>query len=106
MAGRKPIGKKAMTPAERQQRRRARLRREKKAVERAAKQAENAARYASRQQQAPPFEWANVPSDPPLPDPADELAQQVLDTLKTEGIALKAFQAALVRRAGTVTRSA
>ena len=110
MVGRKPIGKKAMTPAERQRRRRARLRKEKaklqKEAQLAAKRAKNEAKYAAHCARMEPVraaereEWLRThPPSPPLPDPLDELAQQVLDALRVDDYSLEAFQSALLRRA-------
>ncbi len=110
--GRKPIGKQAMTPAERQKRHRDRVRQEKaklaKEIAKAEKRAKNEARLAEHQRRQAPLiarmreEWARTPPAQPLATAKEELAQQVLDALKIEGIALEAFQEALNRRAGRI----
>jgi hypothetical protein len=109
--GRPTLRKKGpMTAAERQQRRRKRLRREKgklaKDAEIAASRAKNLERLRQSQEQQAAFqeawrrEFKLVPPAPPLATPEDELAQQVLDTLQVERMDFEVFQQALLRRAG------
>jgi hypothetical protein len=104
--GRPPIRKKgAFTAAERQQRRRARLRREKREREVEAKKEQAAATWARdeprRRAELEAWRRTQPPGEPPLADPADELAAQILDALATEqDVDLDALVDALYRRAG------
>lgn len=100
--GRPTVFKKgAMTPAERQRRRRKKLRRAAKAAEIEAKQAENARKYsASREKE---FTDKGEPAwtialEAPLPSPIDELVAQVADTLLSERIDASEFREAFNRR--------
>jgi hypothetical protein len=116
MAGRKPIGRKAMTPAERQQRRRKRLRKEKakllREAEIAAKRAKNETRYGAHVEKMKPIratqheEWLrnNPPQPPSSHGPLEELAVQVLHALKIDNYSLDDFQAVLLWRAGRTPR--
>lgn len=107
--GRPPIGKKAMTATERQRRRRKRLASEKAKQERKAKLEEkraiNFARLKARHEKNHQGdEWVSVyigPPNPPLPDPHDELAEQLLDTIALEpGLSVDGLLAAIARRIG------
>ena len=85
----------AMTPAERQRRRRKKLAREAKAAEREAKQAENLRKYRAAHGQK--VEWVCV-TQAPLPSPVDELVSQVADALLSEQIDPNEFRSAFSRR--------
>jgi hypothetical protein len=104
--GRPPIRKKgAFTAAERQQRRRVKLRRARLEQEVEAKKAERAADWRTRdvERRAELDAWRRTqpPPEPPLDHPADELAAQVLDMLATEGnVTLDELIAAINRRTG------
>lgn len=92
-----------MTPAERQRRRRQRLRAERKAAQRAEKQAKNAQRLkASEPQRRAAFlKWeANQPPpEQPLEDRADEIAAQLDDVLALEpDLTIEDILAAIHRR--------
>jgi hypothetical protein len=71
----------AYTPAERQRRRRKRLRAEKRQAEIAAKRAENEAAYRARAASRPAHASDDTPAQPPLPDRADELVRQIAEVL-------------------------
>lgn len=76
--GRKPVGKVAMTDAQRQRKRRQRLGREKREAEMMEKRARNEARA-----HASPPTWAKVDwkARRPMETPADEIACQIEEML-------------------------
>ena len=82
--GRPPVGKKAMTPAQRQARRRKRPQREKAKAEREAKRVAAQAKNAARYQPNLGRDWTDVhrPPAPPLDDPADELVDQIAEAIQ------------------------
>jgi hypothetical protein len=101
--GRKPIRKKgAMTAAERQRRRRKRLRADRREVLKEQQRAENHARYLAHMErhglkERPPVE----PCQPPLPDRADEIAWQIAEVMAADPeLTIDDIRAALVRRFG------
>jgi hypothetical protein len=99
--GRPPIGRKAVTPAERQARRRKRLRCKKAKGEREAKLAANRAKYASLLAKNADATWTRVywPPAPPLDNPADELVAQIPEAIElTPEITLADVQAAIAHR--------
>jgi hypothetical protein len=111
LMGRKAIGRKAMTAAERQQRRRKRLRRETakaaRQAEIAAKRAKNAARNSALDQrlraEAGVF-ISPLPVGmpiPPLANPADEIARQLSEVLaESPELTIDDLRAAIDRRFG------
>lgn len=103
--GRPPLRKKgAFTAAERQRRRRARLRKEKRAAEVDAMRARNLEKLRSSQAKAEAEgypEWTTALPVPPLDNPADELALQIADMLKVEqNVTIDELRDALDRRFG------
>jgi len=99
--GRPTIGKRAMTAAERQTRRRKRLGREKAKAERQAKLETNRAKKAARATRNTDQTWTTLywPPAPPLADPADELVDQIYEAIQlTPEITLADIQAAIERR--------
>jgi hypothetical protein len=91
-----------MTAAERQQRRRKRLRVEQRLLLKERQQAENHARYLAHMerhglQERSPAE----PCQPPLPDRADEIAWQIAEVMKADPeLTIEDIRAALTRRFG------
>lgn len=85
--GRKPVGKEPMTDAQRQRRRRARLRKEKRAANMAAKQEQNLQRHHGRlaHGEMGPRAWKAWP-EPALPRGTreEEIASQVSDLVKLD----------------------
>jgi hypothetical protein len=99
--GRLPLGKKAMTPAERQARRRKRLQREKVKGEREAKLAANRAKNAALLAKNADATWTRVhcPPAPPLDNPADELVDQIAEAIHlSPDVTLADVQEAIARR--------
>jgi hypothetical protein len=92
-----------MTAAQRQKRRRAKVRRELKAAELERKQEGNRGRLdASRRKGGGVWERAlPMPARPPLEAVADELALQVAEALEEHNLSLEDFRAALERRLGS-----
>ncbi|HUF44490.1 MAG TPA: hypothetical protein VMN43_04035 [Aestuariivirgaceae bacterium] len=89
-----------MTPAERQRRRRKRLKREHRAVELEATQARNLERLRKHQAENPPI-WHHALPVSPLDSPADELARQIADMLESEqNVTIDELRDALDRRFG------
>jgi len=73
-----------MTPAERQRRYRAKVRREARAAAKEAKRATNLEKYRGHMQATPPGEWVSVLSRPPMDNPADELVEQLAEALQLQ----------------------
>lgn len=95
--GRPSVGKRAMTDAERQRRRRKKLRREGKEAEIAAKQAKNHAVYLASMRDCVSQVVGTLA--PPLQDPAEELVEQLLAAIQlSPEITLADIQAAIARR--------
>ncbi len=100
--GRPPIGKKAMTPAQRQKRRRRILARGRKQQELVPKREENAAKYRRHMLEAGPIVWMQVlPVRQTLDNGAEELATQVLEAIALQpDLTVVQLLAALARLAG------
>ncbi len=101
--GRPPIGKKPMTAAQRQKRRRAKVRRELKAAELERKREVNRERYDATRRKGGGV-WKSslpMPAVAPLEAMADELAMQVAEALEAHDVTLEEFRAALERRLGS-----
>lgn len=97
--GRKAIGKKPMTAAERQRRRRRKVNRDQKAAEVAARQAANLAKLHA-QEQNPPV-WTVAAPALPLRGPADELAAQIEEVIRSgDGVTIADLRDALDLRFG------
>lgn len=98
--GRPPLRKKgAFTAAERQARRRQKLRRAARDGEKLQKQAINAAKLDESNKRK--GEWTVFPMEParpPMSDPAEELAWQVVEALTEAEVSIDDFLAALARR--------
>ncbi len=91
-----------MTAAQRQKRRRAKLRRERKAEELERTREINRGRYAASKAKGGGT-WAYalpMPAVPPLESIADELALQVAEALAEHNLTPEDFRAALDRRLG------
>ena len=99
--GRPPIGKKAMTAAERQRRRRARLKREAKQAARRAK-SPYVTLPAPVLRFGPGADFTLEPERPPSREElADEIARQVAEALReVPGLMIEDVKAAIVRRFG------
>jgi hypothetical protein len=93
-----------MTAAERQRRRRARLAKERKAADLEATRAKNRAKYAASlpARMAELEEWKRnqPPPEAPLVNLADELAAQIADACRSEGIPIEEVRDALDRLIG------
>jgi hypothetical protein len=99
--GRQPLRKKgAMTAAERQRRRRKRVKAEQRSALRERQQAENHARYLASLENPPQWTRAlSLPAQPPLESLADEIAWQIEEVLVADGVlTIDDVRAAIDRR--------